>query len=312
MTIPLQPILVIMVWRGGARLERCLRSLTFSQKHFSRILVSVTSEEHSDDLRIARAFAVAHPKVEVICTGTELPTMQHQKFWIDYLERTGTRPTDWIYWLAYDDQVRLSGIEAIVDAAGAWPLVHGTAYFGPWAMRHESADRLFDGSQDEPLESWTCFPSNGPTRLPVLEWIREQMKQPTYMQMSGSVCPFESFQALRDSRPTKTGPMRIEMATASAPPSQYVQEFPSPVSIIYGRSNSDRANYGHAARKEDVHLALWLAQFVRRSPSQWRQLAAIGGAVATTYAQALIHRSGLPQEQWRVRGLVPPEVPDQS
>ncbi len=89
--------------------------------------------------------------------------MDHQRFWISYLERTGARPHDWIYWLAYDDQVRLRGIERLVDEHGNWPLEKGTAYFGPWAMRHEQADQLFDGPWDEPLESWTSFPVPGPT-----------------------------------------------------------------------------------------------------------------------------------------------------
>lgn len=303
---PLQPILVVMVWRGGPRFERCLASIATSGRHFSRIVLSVTSAPDSDDMQRARAFAEEHRGIEVICTGRELPTMAHQAFWVDHLERTGTRPTDWIYWLAYDDEVRLRGINAIVDADGNWPLRRGTAYFGPWAMRHEQADRPYDGPRDQPLESWTSFPVDGPTRLPVLEWIRQQLVQPTYMQMSGSVCPFESYLAVRDGRPQKTGPMRIEMAVASAPPTTHVEEFVEPVSIIYGRSNSDRASYGKAARKEDVHLAGWLAQYVRRHPADWTGLAAIGGGVASTYATALIRRTGLPTEEWRVRGTVEP------
>lgn len=302
----LQPILVVMVWRGGQRFERCLASIAASSHHFRRIVLSVTSAPDSDDMQRAQAFADQHPGVEAICTGRELPTMAHQAFWVDHLERTGTSPADWIYWLAYDDEVRLRGIDAIVDADGNWPLKRGTAYFGPWAMRHERADHPYDGPRDEPLESWTSFPVDGPTRLPVLEWIRQQLVQPTYMQMSGSVCPFESFLAVRDGRPRKSGPMRIEMAVAAAPPTTHVEEFAEPVSIIYGRSNSDRASYGKAARKEDVHLARWLAQYVRRHPGEWTELAAIGGGVASTYASALIHRTGLPAEEWRVRGTVEP------
>jgi hypothetical protein len=305
-TPPLRPILVVMVWRGGERFERCLRSIDRSGRHFSRILISVTSEPDSTDMARATAFAADHPGVEVICTGRELPTMEHQAFWVDHLEQTGSRPTDWVYWLAYDDEVRPRGIEAIVDDAGGWPLRTGTAYFGPWALRHEQADQPYDGPWDAPLESWTSFPADGPTRLPVLEWIREQLAQPTYMQMSGSVCPFASFVALRDARPRKTGPMRIEMAIASAPPTTHVEEFPEPVSIIYGRSNSDRASYGRAARKEDVHLAAWLAQYVRRHPAEWTRLIATGADVVAMYAKAAISRTGLPHEEWRVRGVVEP------
>ena len=286
-----RPILVVMVWRGGRRFARCLDSIDEAQRHFSRIVLSVTAAEDSDDMRMARDFAEQHAGVEVICTGVELPTMQHQAFWIDHLQRTGARDEDWIYWLAYDDQVRTRGIEALVDGRGDWPLRRGTAYFGPW---------------DTPLESWTSFPLGGPTRLPVLDWIGQQLRQPTYMQMSGSVCPFESFVRLRDSRPRKGGPMRIEMAIAAAPPTTHVQEFAEPVSIIYGRSNSDRANYGTAARKEDVHLAAWLAQYVRRHPREAGRLVSAAAGVTGTYVRAVAGRTGLPAEQWVVRGEVLP------
>jgi hypothetical protein len=306
MTSPTRPILVVMVWRGGARFDRCLESVAASLHHFQHVLLSVTAPEDSDDVRRARQFASSHPRVEVICTGREMPTMEHQAFWVDHLQHRGTSPREWIYWLAYDDQVRVRGVDAIVDARGAWPLRAGTAYFGPWAMRHEQADRPYDGPWNQPLESWTSFPASGPTRLPVLEWIRQQLVQPTYMQMSGSVCAFESFVALRDGRPRKSGPMRIEMAVAAAPPTTHVEEFSEPVSIIYGRPNSDRASYGRTARKEDVHLAGWLAQYVRRHPDQWAALANVGSGVAATYASAAFRRTGLPKEEWRVRGTVLP------
>jgi hypothetical protein len=295
-----------MVWRGGVRFQRCLDSIATSIPHFSRILLSVTSPPDSADVRAARAFAEAHDGVEVICTGRELPTMQHQAFWVDHLERAGVGPQEWIYWLAYDDQVRVKGIEALVDDEGGWPLRPGTAYFGPWAMRHEQAEHPYLGPWDEPLESWTSFPALGPTRLPVVEWIRDQLSQPTYMQMSGSVAPFASYVALRDLRPHKTGPMRIEMAIAAAPPTTHVEEFPEPVSIIYGRSNSDRASYGRAARKEDLHLLAWLARRGLRAPKELGSLARLGGTVLGTYAGAALGRSGLPQEEWRVRGVVAP------
>lgn len=301
-----QPILVMMSYRGGDRLQRCLDSIAATVPHFQRVLLSITAALGSDDMRRATAFADEHPNVEVICTEVELPTMQHQSFWVDHLERSGTSPDDWIYWLAYDDQVRMRGIEAIIDADGGWPLRAGTAYFGPWAMRHEQADTPYDGPWDEPLESWTSFPAEGPTRLPVLDWIGRQLRQPTYMQMSGSVCPFASYLALRDATPRKTGPMRIEMAIAAAPPTTFVEEFAEPVSIIYGRSDSDRASYGKAARKEDLHLAAWLAQYVRRHPDEWTSLVSAAASVAETYGTALLRRTGLPQEEWRVRGTVEP------
>ncbi len=302
-----QPILVMMVYRGGQRFERALRSLQATEHHFKRIILSVTAPPDSQDLRIAEEFrATVVPRAEVICTGVELPTMQHQAFWIDYLEASGATPSDWIYWLAYDDQVRATGLERLVDEHGNWPLKPGTAYFGPWAMRHERADEVLDGAGAEPLESWTSFPAEGPTRLPVMSWVRNQLAQPTYMQMSGSVCSLQSHQRLIRSSPAKTGPMRIEMATAAATNNRFVEEFAEPVSIIYGRPNSDRASYGKSARKEDIHLLLWLSRYTLRHPSAALQLAIIAIETMKAYGALVVRKRPLPTEEWRVRGSVAP------
>ena len=304
----IKPILVVMVYRGGARFSRCLDSIVGNEHLFSRILISVTSERTSQDMSIAHEYLRNHPDsiIEVICTGVELPTMQHQAFWVDHLEQTGVQSTEWIYWLAYDDQIRAKGIEALLDTSGSWPLTQGTAYFGPWAMRHEQADEVFAGPWDQILESWTSFPLSGPTTLPVLDWITLQLKQPTYMQMSGSVCTFESFLQVRKGHPRKHGPMRIEMAVASATCNKYVNEFPDPVSIIYGRPNSDRASYGKLARKEDHHLLLWLVRYGIVHPTKIPSLmkSAIG---------VLVSRLGIDneannrvEESWLVRAEVQP------
>lgn len=297
---PVQPILVCMVWRGGERFERCLTSIAESIHHFQRVILSITAPETSPDMEKARAFQREHPAVEVICTGEELPTMPHQAFWVDYLENTHASPDDWIYWLAYDDQVRHQGIDTIVDEDGNWPIDQRTVYIGPWAMRHESADTLWQGEESDEMESWTSFPMNGPTRLPLLTWIRDQLRQPTYMQMSGSVMPFANYLELRDGRPRKQGPMRIEMATAAGESTTHVQEFDEPISTIYGRSNSDRATYGRAARKEDVHLIAWLARWTARNPSQATELAGI----VADQARTRLTRTPPPNEEWRVRGTV--------
>lgn len=303
---PLQPILVMLDYRGGDRFRRALDSVADTQHLFFRILLSVTAAEDSEDMRIASEFSIEHPKAEVICTTRELPTMKHQAFWIDHLERTGVRGVDWIYWLAYDDQVRRAGIEAIVDAQGNWPLRSGTAYFGPWAMRHEKAEAIFDGPWDEPLESWTSFPPQGPTRLPVARWIADQLRQPTYIQMSGSVCSFKSHRSLSRSKPAKGGPMRIEMATAAAPCNTDVEEFAEPVSIIYGRSNSDRASYGREARKEDIHLVAWLARYLLHHPKAAVDVTrAATKGISGPLMDRLAKRSR-PKEEWRVRTSVQP------
>jgi len=306
MTAPVQPILVMMSWRGGERLQRCLDSIARTQLHFKRVVLSITGTEDCDDMHRARAFQQMHPNVEVICTGRELPTLQHQAYWVSYLQDSGVRPGDWIYWLAYDDEVRASGIDRITDASGNWSLQPGTAYFGPWAMRHESPDALYAGPGTEQLESWTSFPAQGPTRLKVAEWIARQLRQPTYMQMSGSICSFATFIGLRDDRPRKRGPMRIEMAAVATPSTTHVEEFPEPVSIIYGRSNSDRASYGRAARREDVHLVMWLGRYAIHHPGALPTLGMGYSHVIANYAKALATRSALPAEEWRVRGSVTP------
>jgi len=305
-TAPLKPILVCMSWRGGERLARCLASIANNQSHFARIVLSITARHDSDDMRRARKFCVDNPLVELICTGKELPTMQHQSLWVDYLSNTGVGDEDWIYWLAYDDEVRLAGINRLVDSSGSWPLIQGTAYFGPWAMRHESADYLWDGDPSQQLESWTSFPIDGPTRLPVTTWVRQQIHQPTYIQMSGSVCTFSSFLDLRHSNPKKRGPMRIEMAIAASPCNDYVAEFVEPVTIIYGRPNSDRAAYGKGARVEDLHLFYRLGRYALQHPQSFGALGAVLTDTALSRIRVWSGNSPLPTEEWRVRSTVLP------
>lgn len=301
-----QPILVCMVWRGGERFERCLASLGTSAHYFQRIVLSVTSAPDSEDVTRAEAFAANHHNVEVLCTGREMPTMEHQAYWVSYLESVGVSPTEWIYWLAYDDEVRATGVEQLVDHDGNWPLIPGTAYFGPWAMRHEKADQLFNGPWDADLESWTAFPVPQPTQMPVIDWVRLQLAQPTYMQMSGAVMQFGSYLTLRDHRPRKTGPMRIEMAAALSPPTRTVAEFAEPVAIIYGRPNSDRASYGRAARKEDLHLIGWLLRHQGARPSDWPAILRLAWTLTSMTSSRLLARKPPAEEEWRVRGMVAP------
>ena len=297
----LQPILVCMAWRGGDRFARSLRSIERSRQHFSRVVISITGPHDGPDMHAARQACDRDPTLELLCTNLELPTMQHQAFWVDYLQSTGVREMDWIYWLAYDDEVRVRGIEDIIDADGNWPIEQGTAYFGPWAMRHESPDALWSGDENAPLESWTSFPFDGPTRLPVLTWIQDQLTQPTYMQMSGSVCTFASYLQVRDGKPRKSGPMRIEMATAAASCNSYVAEFDTPVSIIYGRSNSDRASYGAAARTQDLLLLLSILKRTRTHP-----LTPIEATRMLAARAAVARNPSRTTEEWRVRGTVSP------
>ena len=291
-----------MVWRGGDRFARCLRSIESASSYFSRVIISITGAHDGPDMELARRSQVAHPSFEVICTGVELPTMQHQAFWIDYLLETGARTEDWVCWLAYDDELRVQGLQAVTDQDGAWHLQRGTAYFGPWAMRGDGPEELWDGDPDEPTESWTSFPTDSQSRLPVARWIAEQLHQPTYMQMSGSLNPLSSFIDLKDSHPRKHGPMRIEMAVASAPETLAVEEFPEPITVIYGRADSDRASYGREARREDIHLVARLMRYGAHHPSSLISLVSSTVSAGVRSALSSLGLATLPSEEWRVRG----------
>ena len=296
-----KPILVMMSWRGGARLQRCLNSIAANKNGFSRIVISITATPDSEDMKIAKAFQEQNPNVEVLNTNIELPTMEHQSFWVDYLTYSGTQPTDWIYWLAYDDELNTAGIAQVKDPDGSWPLNLNTVYFGPWAMRHETPTELWSGNAEDELPVWTSFPTDGPTRLPILAWIRAQLDQPTYMQMSGSLIPFRNYLELQSGTPKKSGPMRIEMATALGCKTHYVEELAEPISVIYGRSNSDRATYGKAARKEDIHLMAWIARYATRHPKAISDLLAISASQVKRQWLQKTSRQKSVEEDWRVR-----------
>lgn len=128
--------------------------------------------------------------------------MEHQSFWVDYLAYSGTQTTDWIYWLAYDDELNASGIAQVQDSNNSWPLSLDTVYFGPWAMRYETPSELWSGNNEDALPVWTSFSTDGSYRLPVLTWIRNQLNQPTCMHMSGSLIPFRNYLELRGGRPS--------------------------------------------------------------------------------------------------------------
>jgi hypothetical protein len=135
----------------------------------------------------------------------------------------------------------------------------------------------------------------------VLTWIKDQLDQPTYMQMSGSLIPFRNYLELRHGKPRKVGPMRIEMATALGLSTQFCQELKEPVSTIYGRSNSDRATYGNAARKEDVHLMAWITRYATRHPKALKDLLKITTSQVSRQWRQRLRGEQPAQEEWRVR-----------
>ena len=124
--------------------------------------------------------------------------------------------------------------------------------------------------------------------------------------MSGSVIALESHQRVIYGRPKKKGPMRIEMATASTPNNTTVEEFAEPISIIYGRPNSDRSNYAKTARQEDAHLIAWVARYGAYHLNSLPTLTKATFSITATYLKVLTRKGALPAEQWVVRSRVQP------
>ena len=120
--------------------------------------------------------------------------------------------------------------------------------------------------------------------------------------MSGSLIPFGNYLELTHGTPKKTGPMRIEMATAAGTGTKFVQELPQPISVVYGRSNSDRASYGNAARKEDLHLVPWLLRYAKANTTQWANVISLVAQQALALVKRQATKTPAPQEEWRVRG----------
>lgn len=303
---PLQPTLILPVYRGGERFVRALDSVEASAEWFSSVVISVNGPHGSEDDRRAREVAERTPGVNVITTGREMDWTRHQYFWLDHLEASGMRADDWLCWFAHDDEVRATGIRRIVDEHGNWPLVPGTVYMGPWAMRHEGGDEIFDGPRDVPLESWTSFPLDGPLRLPVAEWIRQQLVQPTYINMTGCVTPLRFVQELRDFPFHKPGGTRIEMVAAAARQNAFIEEFTEPVVITYGRPNSARTQFDRVARLDDLHLLAWMVPYLTRHPSGIGPTLRGLGSVGRSYARVAFKRGSLPAEEWRSRAIVDP------
>ena len=305
MTAPLQPVLVMPVYRGGAKFQRALESVRGAEDFFKRVIISLNSPLGSPDERTVEDFrAAGDTNIEVIQTGEELPWIPHQFFWLDYLESTGEGSGSWVMWFAHDDELRPRGISNLVDHQGNWPLEDGTIYLGPWGMRYDPPGELFDGDRNGPLESWTSFPVDGPLRMPVAQWIADQLVQPTYINMSGCATKLESFRQLRDYPYSKPGGMRIEMATAAAPINTTVEEFSEPIVITYTSKGSDRTTYSAVARKDDAHMVVWWTNYLLHHPSG---IPATTRAATTLVRRALSVRTGRSApapEEWRRRTTI--------
>ena len=306
MSEQLQPVLVLPVYRGGDKFRRALASMRPAESYFRRIVVSLNASRGSSDENIIEEYrATGSSKVEVIQTNAELPWIPHQYFWLDYLSKTGERARDWLLWFAHDDQLRLRGLHSIADVDRSWRLTEGTIYLGPWGMRYDPPGGLYDGPVDAPLESWTSFPLAGPLRLPVSKWIAQQLEQPTYINMSGCITQLASFQAIRQFPIPKPGGMRIEMATAAAPINLHVQELSQPVVITHTSTSTDRTTYAPVARRDDVHLVAWLANYLMRHPSAIPPIARAAASLASRSLRHVAQRNSFVREDWRYRSTLP-------
>lgn len=298
----LQPVLVLPVYRGGEKFARALESVRGCENYFRRLVVSLNGPAGSpDELLLLDYLRQGPTKIEYLHTGEELPWMEHQYFWLDFLERTGESPTSWVYWFAHDDQLWPAGIRRITDPQGNWPLEPRTVYMGPWGVRYDPPGALYAGPSDADIESWTSFPLTGPLRMTIGRWIAAQLKQPTYINMSGSITQLSSFRGLKDFWFTKPGGMRIEMATALASNNTYIEELPCPTVITYTSPSTDRTQYAATARKDDVHLALYASRYITRHPSSFRHFSFSAMGVLRSKARELLGRGGQTQEEWRRR-----------
>ena len=291
-----QPLLLIPVYRGGDRFLRCLRSLEQHLAYFDRTVLSINACTGSEDEKAARAFAARHSGIEVIVTGLEMTSFEHTRFWVAALEGMGVAGSQPIFWLAHDDELNGPGLACV---GTPWQLDAETTYLGPWIVRHESVESLWHAPEGHTDEVWTCFRRASPQRT--IDWVRDQLDHPTYISFSGCVFPLAGMVALLHSRPRKASGMRIEMSMAAAPGMLRVAEFPVPLTVVYGRADSDRATIDRRlAQRDELHLLYWVARYSVSTSGARAPFAAIVAAAAGRRIDGLRGRPG-PGEEWLVR-----------
>jgi hypothetical protein len=201
-------------------------------------------------------------------------------------------------WLGHDDELNPTGLEDVCTD-GRWPLPAETMMLGPWVVRHESIDALYQGSESQQDEVWTCFPDPLIGTLPAIDWVCDQLIRPTYLNLTGGIFPFSSLLAILDFWHRKTANMRAEMTLATAPGTHFISEFPEPVVIVYGRADSDRATIpARHARSDDRHLVLWLARYVSHDPRAMGRFIKTLAHLASLRGRVALGRASLPAEEW--------------
>ena len=297
-----RPLLVVPVYRGGPRFERCLTSLFHAHEFFSGLLLSINGPTDSLDLTAAQKFQeLSDFPVEILNTGVELTSMNHIRYWATHLRKNKVSLDQHVMWLGHDDELDPVGL-AQSCPGGVWPLRNNTMILGPWKLRHESVDTLYEIPLDEKLETWTCFPDS--TQLPMksMNWACDQLAHPTYINLTGGVFPFRSLLSIIDFTPRKVSAMRMEMTLATALGSSYITELPEAITIVYGRADSDRATTPRKdALSDDRNLLLWLSKFAAVTPGSRKRFAQTMLHIAMLRGKIVLGRAQSPGEEWVVR-----------
>ncbi len=168
---------------------------------------------------------------------------------------------------------------------------------GPWKMRHESIDEMYEVPDDEVLETWTCFPNNSQIPLKSMDWVSDQLLHPTYLNLTGGIFPLRSVCEILEFRVHKASGMRMEMTLTTSPNIEYVTELPEPITIVYGRADSDRATIPRRdAVRDDRHLLLWLTRYTFLTPGSRKRFLNTMSKIARLRFKVVIGKAELPQE----------------
>ena len=143
-----RPVLVIPVFHGGERFERCLRSLVCAHAYFAAAVLSINGRPDSRDLQVARAFQHdAGLPMAVFNTTVEMNSMDHIRFWAAELRRRNLPPTTHLMWLGHDDELDPDGLAAACPG-GEWPLDQGTI-----AKHHQPRAKVTSGERQTNVRS---------------------------------------------------------------------------------------------------------------------------------------------------------------